>query len=205
MARITGRKVALSRREGVNLHTKGGRYEGTDFGQEKPPGVHGDRRPRPTDYGIHLREKQKCKRWYGVLERQFRRYFDTALHMPGNTGQNLLILLEGRLDNAIYRLGFAPTRAMARQMVVHGHVLADGKRVTIPSWAVKPGVKITFAPREGSQKLAKSGLDSPKTDFLPTWLQRTDEPLGGVVVASPTREEVSIPIKEQLIVEFCSK
>ncbi|MCC6737564.1 MAG: 30S ribosomal protein S4 [Planctomycetia bacterium] len=205
MARIRGRKVALSRREGVNLHLKGGRYENMDFGGEKPPGVHGDRRPRQTDYGVHLREKQKCKRWYGVLERQFRRYFEQALAMPGNTGQNLLVLLESRLDNALYRLGFAPTRAMARQMIVHQHVLVDGKRVTVPSWSVSAGNTITFAPREASQKLAKTGLDAPKTDFTPSWLQRNDNPLGGTVVARPTREEVPIAIKEQLIVEFCSK
>jgi small subunit ribosomal protein S4 len=205
MARILGRKVALSRREGINLHLKGGKYESVDFSAEKPPGVHGDRRPRQTDYGVHLREKQKCKRWYGLLERQFRRVFAEALRMPGNTGQNLLVLLESRLDNAIYRLGFAPTHSMARQMVAHGHVLVDGKRVTIPSWNVKAGMKIAFAPAEGSQKLAKTGLDSPKTDFMPSWLQRTDDPLGGLVVAAPTREEVPIPLKEQLIVEFCSK
>lgn len=205
MARLIGRKVALSRREGVNLHLKGGKWESVDFGGEKPPGVHADRRPRQTDYGVHLREKQKCKRWYGVLERQFRRYFEKALAMPGNTGQNLLILLEGRLDNVLYRLGFASTRTFARQMIVHRHVLVDGKRVTIPSWAVKPGMKIEFAAREASQKLAKTGLDLPKTDSLPSWLQRTDGPMGGVVVSKPTREEVSIAIKDQLIVELCSK
>ena len=205
MARIRDRKVAISRREGVNLHLKGGKFESTDFGAEKPPGVHCDRRTRQTDYGVHLREKQKCKRWYGVLERQFRRYFDQALRMPGNTGQNLLILLEGRLDNVIYRLGFTSTRAMSRQMIVHGHVLVDGKRVTIPSWPVRAGMKVEFASRERSQKLGKAGLDAPKTDFMPSWLQRTDSPLGGVVVAVPTREEVPLPIKEQLIVEFCSK
>ncbi|MCE9584486.1 MAG: 30S ribosomal protein S4 [Planctomycetes bacterium] len=205
MARIRNRKVAISRREGVNMHLKGGRYENMDFGGEKPPGVHGDRRSRATDYGIHLREKQKCKRWYGVLERQFRRYFDQALAMPGNTGQNLLVVLESRLDNVVYRLGFAPTRNMARQMIVHRHVMVDGKRVSVPSWPVKAGMKISFSPREGSQKLAKAGLDSPKTDFMPSWLMREDNQLGGVVVARPTREEVPIAIKEQLIVEFCSK
>jgi small subunit ribosomal protein S4 len=140
-----------------------------------------------------------------VLERQFRRYFDSALRMPGNTGSNLLILLESRLDNVVYRLGFAPTRAMARQYIVHGHVLVGGKRVTVPSWAISAGDKVTFSPREKTQKLVKQGLAASKKDMLPSWLQRSDDACEGTVVAMPNREEVPITIKEQLIVEFCSK
>jgi len=162
------------------------------------------RRRRLTEYAIRLREKQKVKRHYGVFERQFRRYFEEADRLPGNTGENLLILLERRLDNVVARAGFAMGPAHARQLVVHGHITVNGRKVDIPSYQVSPGDVIGVRDRETSKKLVKEALETMRTS-PPSWLQVDSENLIAKVVNMPTRDEVPIPVKEQLIVEFCSR
>ncbi len=171
-----------------------------------PPGQHGQRRVKLSDYGIQLREKQKVKRMYGMLERQFRRYFSVAQKAKGVTGQQLLEMLERRLDNVCYRLGFATSRREGRQMVAHRALTVNGRPVNIPSYQVKVGDVVQIAPqRKGQAARAKESLERTKTRPVPAWLQVEAEGLKGVVVRAPAREDVGASIQEQLIVELYSK
>lgn len=194
----------------MKLYLKGTRCETAKCAMERqwrsqPPGVQAfRRRSKPSEYAIRLREKQKLRRYYGVLERQFRRIFDEASRRT-NTGEALLILMERRLDNVVYRLGFAPSRAAARQIVGHGHVMVNGKRVTVPSLNVRPGDVIKVRDRDASKSLIQANLDMASGRTPPQWLQLNAEALEATVQAMPTREDVSIQINEQLIVEFCSR
>jgi small subunit ribosomal protein S4 len=170
-----------------------------------PPGQHGQRRAKFTEYGIRLREKQKVSRIYGILERQFRRYFSEADRTKGVTGENLLSLLERRLDSACFRLGFAATRSEARHLVRHKHVSVNGRAVNIPSYRLRPGDKVEV--REKSRKMARisSALDQAERRGVPTWLELNREAFAGTVKGMPNREEITLPIQEQLIVEFYSR
>lgn len=170
-----------------------------------PPGQHGQERAKYKDYGLQLREKQKVKRLYGLLERQFRNYYKKASRMKGMTGHNLLRLLECRLDNVVYRLGFASTRTEARQMVTHSHFLVNGRRVTIPSFLVKEGSAVDL--REKSRNIMKinDSLEAVARRGIPQWLELDRKSYRGTVKALPVREDVTTPIQEQLIVELYSK
>jgi len=206
MARYTGSKCRLCRREGMKLFLKGDRCMSTKCAVERrqyPPGEHGQRmRRRTTEYGMQLREKQKVKRIYGVLERQFRRYFEMASRQKGVTGENLLRLLELRLDNVVYRAGFAPSRDAARQLVSHRHFTVNGRIVNVPSYSVKVGDVI--AARDSIKEVVKANLERYGTDTV-GWLQVSPEQLSVTVVDLPSRESIGIPIQEQLIVELYSK
>ncbi len=171
-----------------------------------PPGQHGQRRGRrPNQYGIQLREKQKVKRIYGVLEKQFRSYFKGAESRKGITGENLLVMLEKRLDNVVYSLGFASSRAQARQLVRHGHILVDGSKTTIPSFQVK--VDHVISVKQGSRKndFIRASVETARGRGIPGWLEMDADNFTGRVVALPTREEIKLPIEEQLIVELYSR
>jgi small subunit ribosomal protein S4 len=173
--------------------------------REAPPGMAQSRRSKLTDYGVHLREKQKVKHYYGVLERQFRRYFQRAEHTKGNTGDALMVLLERRLDNVVHRLGFGSSRAGARQMICHGHVTVNGKRVDVPSYLVKAGDVVRVKNRSQSLDLARASIEQQNRqipDFLSVASSEVPE---GVVGRLPAADDVSIPIQTQLIVELCSR
>ncbi|KKU12323.1 MAG: 30S ribosomal protein S4 [Candidatus Woesebacteria bacterium GW2011_GWA1_45_8] len=199
MARYTGPKDRLSRREGFDLFGKGTKLTRLTV----PPGVHGPRGLRgPSQYGRQLREKQKVKRLYGVLERQFRNYVDEALKTRGNTGERLIQLLELRLDNTVFRLGFAPSRPASRQLVSHRHVLVNGKRVNIPSYRVKKGEIISLSAKGLAVPSVKAKL--AEKDFkIPSWLEK--KAAVGKVVSQPKAEDVLEPISVQDIVEFYSR
>ncbi|HKY33032.1 MAG TPA: 30S ribosomal protein S4 [Candidatus Polarisedimenticolia bacterium] len=208
MARYRGPVCKLCRREGLKLFLKGERCFKPSCAIEKrnyAPGQHGNRRTKVQAYGIQLREKQKTKRIYGVLERQFRRHFAEGERRKGITGENLLAILESRLDNVSYRLGFAGSRAQARQLVAHGHVMVNGSRVDAPSFQVKPGMVISL--RESSRKnaLIQSALEQARSRGVPRWLSLEAENFRGTVVSAPGREDITLPIQEQLIVELYSK
>ena len=208
MARHNGPVCRLCRREGLKLFLKGDRCFKDKCAFERrgyAPGQHGRRRTKIQGYGIQLREKQKVKRMYGVLERQFRNYFSKASRTKGITGANLLQMLERRLDNVVYRLGFASSRAMARQLVAHGHFLVDGRRVDIPSSIVRAGAVVLL--QEGSRKneAIKICLDTASGRGVPGWLELQAEQFRGTVKQLPTREDITMPIQEQLIVELYSK
>ena len=170
-----------------------------------PPGQHGQGRGKISDYGLQLREKQKVKRMYGVLEKQFRSYFERAERLRGVTGTNLLVLLERRLDNVVYRLGFANSRAQARQMVLHNHVLVDGQRVNIPSYLVKVGQTVQVTEKSRSSALVRDALEAAARRGCPPWLELEKEAAKGTVSMFPTREDITMPIQEHLIVELYSK
>ena len=209
MARYTGPVCRLCRRERMKLFLKGDRCFKEKCAIEKrgyPPGQHGQRRGRRTlGYGLQLREKQKVKRIYGVLERQFRLYFQEADRRKGITGENLLVQLERRLDNVVYSLGFAASRAQARQLVRHGHIQVDGRKTTIPSYQVKAGQSI--AVKEGSRKndFVRQSVETARGRGIPDWLELNPENFTGRVLALPTREDIKLPIQEQLIVELYSR
>jgi small subunit ribosomal protein S4 len=201
----------LCRREGIKLYLKGSRCESPKCAIERrsvPPGMHGHRRGKPSEYGIRLREKQKLKRFYGVFERQFRRYFELASRSPENTGEVLLSILERRLDNVVHRLGFASSRAAARQLVSHGHVQVNGRASDIPSMLLKAGDTVTVKSRPRSLQLVKLNLqESPPP--TPDYLERTGtEPPSGRLTRLPTRGDVDPriqDIREQLIIEFAAR
>lgn len=209
MARYTGSVCKLCRREGLKLFLKGDRCFSPKCAIEKrnyPPGEHGQRRRvKLTDYGLQLREKQKMKRIYGIVERQFRNYFRMAEQQKGITGENLLRFLERRLENVVYRLGFASSRAEARQMVTHGHFLVNGRRVDIPSYLVDSGDQIQVAERSRELLAIKGALEGVKKRGLPSWLELDAQALRGVVRALPAREDMVIPVQEQLVVALYSK
>ena len=209
MARYTGPVCRLCRRERMKLFLKGDRCFKEKCAIEKrgyPPGQHGQRRGRRTlGYGLQLREKQKVKRIYGVLESQFRLYFKEADRRKGITGENLLVSLERRLDNVVFSLGFAASRAQARQLVRHGHITVDGKKTTIPSYQLKPGQEV--AVKEGSRKneQIRVSVETARGRGVPDWLQLVPENFTGKVVSLPNREDIKLPIQEQLIVELYSR
>lgn len=208
MARITGAKCRFCRREGQKLFLKGTRCETAKCAvnrRESAPGVHTWKRPKVSEYGRQLREKQKIKRYYGLLDRQFRVFFHRAERQKGNTGENLIVLLERRLDNIVVRGGFAISRQQSRQMITHGHVTVNGRRVDRPSYVVKQGDVIKPKEREKSRKLALESLEISKGRAFPTWLQVTLDPPEIKIVQLPTREEVQLPIEEQLVVEILSR
>jgi small subunit ribosomal protein S4 len=173
--------------------------------RNSPPGMHGFRRGRLSEYGVRLREKQKVKRYYGVFEAQFLRYFHMAERQKGNTGTALLSLLERRLDNVVYKLGFAASRAAARQTIDHGHIHVNGRRVNVPSAILRPGDKISVKAVEKSQKLIRSRLEELGEPAVQNWLSLDLAKLEGSVLALPTREDVTIPVEENLIVELASR
>jgi len=208
MARYTGPACRLCRREGTKLFLKGDRCFSEKCSVDKrqyAPGQHGQNKPRLTEYGIQLREKQKVKRMYGLLEQQFAGTMARASRMKGRAGDNLLQLLERRLDNTVFRLGFATSRAEARQLVQHGHFAVNGRTVSIPSFVVRPGMKIVL--REGSRQIARiaGALETLESRAVPGWLEIEKENFAGVVKALPAREDITMPIEEQLIVELYSR
>lgn len=210
MARYIDAVCRLCRREGMKLYLKGDRCfkEKCSFETRKGqvPGQHGaSKTKKPTGYSLQLREKQKVKRIYGVLEKQFRIYFAKADQRKGVTGHNLLTFLESRLDNVIYRMGFAPSRTAARQMVLHGHVLVDGKRVNVPSFQVKPGLGIELGNRAKTNETIKANLETASGREIPKWLSLDATSFKGQILSVPSREDISLEINEQLIVELYSK
>jgi small subunit ribosomal protein S4 len=206
MARYTGATCRLCRREGMKLFLKGDRCY-TDkcaFARRSyAPGQHGANKKKVSNYGVQLREKQKAKRIYGVLESQFRNYYEKAEHIKGITGENLLKLLELRLDNVAFRLGFGASRSEARQLVTHGHFLVNGKKVDIASYKVSVNDVISVSEKSRASERFKTFAENPKT--LPKWLEANLENYEGKVVAEPTREDIDIPVNETLIVELYSK
>ena len=208
MARILDAKCKLCRREGDRLFLKGARCHTVKCAIAKrayPPGMHSFRRRRISEYGTRLREKQKTKRVYGVGERQFRNYFAEAERLRGNTGENLLVLLERRLDNAVFLLGFAESRSQARQIIQHGHITVDGKKLDIPSYLVKVGQVIAPRSAKKSQAFVQSRLEANKGENVPSWLAVDTTKMEGKVQQLPSRDEITVPIQESYIVEFCSR
>jgi small subunit ribosomal protein S4 len=211
MARTTDPKCKLCRREGIKLFLKGSRCEGPKCAIDRrniAPGMHGQRRGKLSEYGIRLREKQKLKRFYGVFERQFRRYFELASRSPQNTGEMLLSILERRLDNVVHRLGFAPNRASARQMVTHGHVLVNGRLCNIPSMLLRAGDTVLIKNRPRSVQLVKLYMQE-NLPPVPDYLERLGaEPPEGRLTRLPSRSDVDPRIqniKEHYIIEFSSR
>jgi len=211
MARHTGPVCKLCRREGEKLFLKGDRCFTAKCAFEKrsyPPGMHGRRakfRRKTTDYGTQLREKQKARRIYGVLERQFRHYFAQAERRKGVTGAYLLQMLESRLDTIVYRSGFASSRAHARQLVTHGHFDVNGRKTDIPSFLVKPGDEIAVRANSRSKEYFKNVAQEMEHRIVPQWLSIDVNTLSGRVLALPTRAEIEAPLKEQLITEYYSR
>jgi len=208
MARYTDAVCRLCRREGQKLFLKGDRCYTEKCATDRrpyPPGQHGQGRTKTSEYGLQLREKQKAKRYYGVLESQFRGYFNMASKRKGKTGENLLAILETRLDNTVYRLGFAMSRAEARQLVLHGHFLVNGRKVNIPSFLVKPGMIISLKEKSRGLDKLKSVIEANSSRVPPKWLEYDANALIAKVSTVPTREDIDIPIEEQLIVELYSK
>lgn len=208
MARYTGPSCRICRRQGMKLFLKGTKCltEKCPFQKRGyAPGQHGQARIKLSDYGIRLREKQKVKRMYGLMERQFRKTFAQASRSPGVTGEKMLELLERRLDNVIFRLGFCSSRPQARQMVLHGHIQVAGRRVNIPSFSVKPGQPIRVVGSEKFLASVKEARETTKERPLPAWLDRHPEEHAATVVGTPKRGDVQFPIQESLIVELYSK
>ncbi len=210
MARYTGPKCRLCRREGIKLFLKGERCYTDKCAFERrsyPPGQHGPLQVRIklSDYGIRLREKQKVKRIYGVSEKQMRKYYELATKVPGQAGHNLLQLLERRLDNVIYRLGFANSRSQARQYVNHGFFKVNGKDVDIPSYLVKQGDIIELKEKYRNNPLIKESLESVIRRGIPSWLELDIDNFKGIIKNLPTREDITMPIQESYIIEFYSR
>lgn len=209
MAKYKAARCKICRREGEKLFLKGEKCYGSNCPFEKrpyPPGMHGKaKRKKPQGFGLQLREKQKAKTIYGVLERQFERFFEIAAKKKEATGEVLMGLLERRLDNVVYRLGFAPSRASARELISHGHIFVNGRKVDIPSYLLKPKDVIMLREKSKNIPLIKVSLERTDPKILPPWLSLDKETLQGVVERLPTREEIVTPIQERLIVELYSK
>jgi small subunit ribosomal protein S4 len=208
LARYRGSECRLCRREGLKLFFKGDRCYTEKCAFERrgyAPGEHGQARKKHSDYGVQLREKQRLKRMYGLLEKQFRGYFERADRMKGITGSNLLMLLERRLDNVVFRLGFAPSRNDARQLVRHSHFLVNGRKVNIPSYTVRKDDVVEL--REKSRKVLPilDSLETVARRGIPGWLELDKDNFKGVVKTIPTREDITMPVQEQLVVELYSK
>jgi len=210
MGRYLGSSCKHCRREGMKLMLKGIRCETAKCPVEKKqrnlaPGMHGWRRGRASEYAVRLREKQKIKRYYGLLERQFMRYFHEAERKKGNTGETLLQLLERRLDNVVYKLNFAPSRKAARQLISHGHIYVNKRKVDISDYTTKIGDKIMVKGSERSLKRIKEQLETNPNFTTQGWLQLARDRAEATIVGLPTRDDVQIPVEEQLVVEFCSR
>jgi len=206
MARYIGPKCKLSRREGTDLFLKSGvKALENKCNMETAPGQHGQRRGRLSDYGLQLREKQKVRRMYGVLEKQFRNYYKEAARIKGATGENLLQLLECRLDNVVYRIGFGSTRSESRQLVSHKAVLVNGKTVNVPSYAVRPGDVVSIREKSKGQLRIKGSLDIAAQRGAIAWIEVDAAKMSGVFKALPERTDLSADINENLIVELYSK
>ncbi len=208
MARYTGAVCRLCRREGMKLYLKGERCYTDKCSIKKrqyAPGQHGQGRKKLSEYGVQLREKQKARRYYGILEGQFRHYFELAEKKQGITGENLLSILETRLDNVAYRLGIGTSRAEARQLVRHGHVLVNGKKVNIPSFLVSVGDVITLKEASRGSEKIKAVLEATSGRAVPKWLDYNRDTLEAKVIAAPARDDIDLEIAEHLIVELYSK
>ncbi|MDR0761988.1 MAG: 30S ribosomal protein S4 [Campylobacteraceae bacterium] len=208
MSRYRGPVEKLERRLGVSLALKGERrLAGKSALDKRPyaPGQHGQRRTKLSEYGLQLKEKQKAKFMYGISEKQFSKLFQDAARKEGNTGANLITLIEQRLDNVVYRMGFATTRRLARQMVTHGHILVDGHRVDIPSYRVKAGQKIEVAEKTKKNPQVQRSLELTSQTGIVSWVDIDKDKVFGIFTRLPLREEVIIPIEERLIVELYSK
>ncbi len=208
MARYSGSVCRLCRREGLKLFLKGERCYTDKCAIERrnyPPGQHGQARPKFSEYSIQLREKQKLRRIYGVLEGQFRRYFEMADRAKGVTGETLLQLLERRLDNMVYRMGFATSRSEARQLVRHGHFSVNGRKVNIPSYLVKVGDVVVVTERSRKVGRIQEALELAQRRGVPDWLEVTPDQFSGRVKSIPTRSDLTMPINEKLVVELYSK
>ena len=208
MARYTKAVCRLCRREGVKLFLKGDRCFSAKCGVERrgyPPGQHGQGRSRFSDYGVQLREKQKVKRMYGLMENQFARTMKRAARMRGRAGENLLVLLERRLDNVVHRLGFASSRSEGRQLVRHGHFTVNGRRMSIPSARVKKGDLVGLTERGKKAARIEGSLQTVDARAMPAWLSLDIDKKEGEIIGEPAREEITLPIQEQLIVELYSR
>jgi len=208
MAKYVGPKCRQCRREGTKLFLKGEKCYTSKCSVENrafPPGQHGQRRGRLSDYAAQLREKQKMRRIYGVLERQFRNYYQSAAQRKGSTGENLLQLLEGRLDNVVYRMGFAASRSEARQLVRHNAVMVNGKRVTIPSYQVQPNDSLTIADKSRKQSRVQSAMEVAEQRGFVDWIEVDPKKLEGTYKARPERSDLPAEINEHLVVELYSK
>lgn len=208
MARYRGAVEKIERRFGVSLNLKGERrLAGKSALDKRPyaPGQHGQRRTKISEYGTQLREKQKAKYYYGVSEKQFRNMFKEANRQEGNTGNNLVTLLETRLDNVVYRMGFASTRRFARQLVTHRHVLVDSKRVDVPSYIVKPGQKVEIKEKSKNNTQVKRAVELTNQTGIASWVDVDKDKIFGIFTRVPERSEVELPIEERLIVELYSK
>lgn len=208
MARYTGPVCKLCRREGLKLFLKGDRCYGEKCAIERrpyPPGQHGRGRSKTSDYGTQLREKQKVRRMYGLLESQFRRTYEAADRAKGVTGENLLRFLEKRLDNVVYRLGLSVSRPDARQLVRHGHITVNAKKVDIPSFRVNVGDVVEVREKSKKHSRVLGALEVAERRQMPQWLEMNNDALQGTIKAEPAREDITIPIEEHLIVELYSK
>ena len=208
MARYTDEQCRICRREGQKLFLKGSRCYSDKCSISRrnyAPGQHGQKRAKLSEYGTQLREKQKTKSYYGVGEKQFRGYFEMASNKKGITGENLLQILESRLDNVVYRLGFGASRAQARQLVNHGQFAVNGQRVDIPSYLVKAGDVITVRENKKENGAIKANIEANSARPVPAWLELNNETLSGKVVRLASREDVDIPVEEHVIVELYSK
>ncbi|NLA58232.1 MAG: 30S ribosomal protein S4 [Firmicutes bacterium] len=208
MARYTGPVCRLCRREGEKLFLKGDRCYTEKCAVDRrsyPPGQHGQGRRKESEYGLHLREKQKVRRIYGVLERQFERYYDRAARQKGITGENLLRLLEMRLDNIVYRMGLGASRAQARQLILHGHIAVNGKKVDIPSYEVQPGDVVSVRENSRNLQLIKDNVEAAAGRTMPEWIDVNLEQLEGKILAVPTRDQIDLSVQEHLIVEYYSR
>ncbi len=208
MSRYTGPSCRLCRRAGVKLFLKGNRCYSEKCAiarRNTIPGQHSHRRRKFSEYGLRLHEKQKLRRMYGMTERQFERFFENASRMAGQKGHNFIQLLERRLDNVVYRLGFASSRAQARQLVSHGHITVNGKRLDIPSALVKVGDVIGIASKSRDIPIIKENLEVASARTTPEWLELQAERMEGRVISLPTREQIDVPVNEQLIVEFYAR
>lgn len=208
MARYTNAVCRQCRRENQKLFLKGDRCYTDKCGvsaRPYPPGMHGQGRSKTSEYGLQLREKQKAKRYYGVLESQFRKYFDMAERRSGQAGENLLSILESRLDNVVYRLGFAMSRPEARQLVTHGHFTVNGRKVDVPSFLVKPGMVVSVKASSRDLDKIKSNIEANASRQPPKWLDYDAANMLAKVTGVPTKEDIDLPIEEHLIVELYSK
>ena len=208
MARYTGAACKLCRREGKKLFLKGERCYTNKCAVDRrsyAPGQHGQSRKKTSEYGMQLRAKQQARRYYGIQEGQFHKYFLMAERRQGMTGENLLRICESRLDNVVYLLGWAPSRAEARQLTTHGHYLVNGKKVDIPSYLLKAGDEVSIRQKSRDSEKFKAVLEANASRPVPEWLDKNAEALSAKVVKLPDREQIEVPVEEHLIVEFYSK
>lgn len=208
MSRYTGPVCRLCRTEGTKLFLKGDRCYKEKCGLTKrnsKPGQHGTRRGKMSDYGIRLREKQKLRRFYGLNESQFSTVYEKASKLSGQTGHNFLQLLERRIDNIVYRLGFGVSRSQARQLVCHGHFVVNGRKLDIPSALLKPGDVISVSASSREKAILKENAEVAATRAIPTWLSFNVDAMSGQVVTIPDREQIEVPVNEQLVVEFYAR